>query len=301
MQGRNQKSNSDPRTRNDRWKRPAQSDSAKDVQASGEAKPQSDAPSERPQGQRPPPRSRTQPQAQDGQASSERGASQNTRPQRSNRDQPSGAPSQARPRERFDGTDVSSAAQRPRNNQRDRRPQSKAVSGSDTQAQRPRNRRKKQPRPDSKQPVVFKSVKPVEGTLEDGETGARDVDDWDPDETPPLPPNPAGISTPDVQISQLSSIASPPSSRSQILALSTSTSLKFGGLSIPLEHKQWARETLGGDYSQFAPQSSKDFITSHVELGPLKHSQLVLSHRPDASLSQRKIVGGIVQASVSPP
>ncbi|KAF7436481.1 hypothetical protein PC9H_003314 [Pleurotus ostreatus] len=199
---------------------------------------------------------------------------------------------------RYDGVEISSTKPRgPATPNRQSRPQ-RSSNAPDAQRKRDRQRRKPRPKVDQDvAPVNFNPLAPVTGTLEEADAD-NEPDEWDPDETPPLPPHAAGATAPDIVATDIVSTLNPIGTYAQLSSASTTLNPAEAALMESTDRTQWVLETIGGDYSKYAPQVPSDFVTAHANLGPLKHSQLVLAHRRDVSLAQRGVVGDVVRASV---
>ncbi|KAF4604903.1 hypothetical protein EYR40_003686 [Pleurotus pulmonarius] len=214
----------------------------------------------------------------------------------------SSVPSSDNPRKpsRFDGVEISSMKPRdPHTQTRQARPQ-RSSNAPDAPRKRDRQRRKPKPKADKDKdtaPVNFNPLAPVKGTLEEADAD-NEPDEWDPDETPPLPPHAAGVTAPDLTATDIVSTLNPVGTYAQLSSASTTLNPAEAALMESTDRAQWVLETIGGDYSKYAPQVPSDFVTAHAKLGPLKHSQLVLAHRRDVSLAQRGVVGDVVRASV---
>lgn len=179
------------------------------------------------------------------------------------------------------------------------RPQ-RSSNAPDAQRKRDRQRRKPKPKADADKDIAlvnFNPLAPVKGTLEEADAD-NEPDEWDPDETPPLPPHAAGVTAPDLVATDIVSTLDPVGTYLQLSSASTTLNPAEAALMESTDRTQWVLETIGGDYSKYAPQVPSDFVTAHAKLGPLKHSQLVLAHRRDVSLAQRGVVGDVVRASV---
>ena len=109
-------------------------------------------------------------------------------------------------------------------------------------------------------------------------------EDWCPEVTPPE------LTDCDVPFGVFGDVSDPPAAPKLDATM---------GLTRSKEPNQRTRETLGGDYSRFAPRTPIDIVVEGNKLDPVKIAQLALAKRRDVCVGPRKEALAIIASSVA--